>query len=340
MNLKSFIVFIAFVGFLLFLFNPSEKEDDGNKVRIGFFPNITHSQVLVGKTTGIFEKEMESNIEWKKFNAGSSEIEALMAGEIDLGYIGPGPAINGCIKTRGDLQIIAGASNAGAVLVSRKDVLIKNIKQLSGKKITVPQYGNTQDLSLKHLLKINGLKPSTKGGSVEVIQAGNFDIKLLFDQKAIDAAIVPEPWGSILIKENNANLVLDYNQIWKNGNYPTAVVIARTDFVQQHPELVKKFLKTHIELTDYINKNNQEAKELINTQLKELTNKLLPEDVLNSSFKRLKTTINPEIIAIEELIDLSLEAGFIKKKPDTKNLFNLTILNNLLKEMGKKGVSN
>jgi NitT/TauT family transport system substrate-binding protein len=339
MNSKSFVILIIFVGFILFLFNPYKKDDNDLSIRIGFFPNITHSQALVGKTTGKFEKALGTKVEWKKFNAGPSEIEALMAGELDLGYIGPGPAINGYVKTRGDLQIIAGASDAGAVLVSRKDVVIKNIKQLNGKKIAVPQYGNTQDLTLRHLLKINGLKPSTQGGKVEIIQADNPDIKLLFDQKAIDAAIVPEPWGSRLIKENNAKLVLDYNQVWKNGNYPTAVVIARTDFIKKHPDLVKKFLKTHVELTDYINAHSKESKKLLNQQIKELTNKSIPDDVLNSSFKRVKVTVNPEKAAIDELISLSLEAGFIKGKPDAKGLFNLTILNNVLNEKGKKKIN-
>jgi NitT/TauT family transport system substrate-binding protein len=256
-----------------------------------------------------------------------------------LGYIGAGPAINGYTKTKGDLQIIAGAADAGAIIISRKDVIIKDIKELNGKKISVPQYGNTQDLTLRHILKINDLKPTTQGGKVEIVQAENPDIKMLFDKKAIDAAIVPEPWGSRLIKENHANLVLDFNQIWKNGNYPTAVVIARADFIKQHPDLVKKFLKAHVELTDYINTHNKEAANLLNKQIKELTNKPLSDDVLNSSFKRLKVTINPEKAAVDELIDLSLESGFIKIKPDSKKIFNLTILNNVLKEKNCKQIN-
>ncbi|WP_179208042.1 hypothetical protein [Clostridium diolis] len=45
------------------------------------------------------------------------------------------------------MQIIAGATNAGAILISRKDVKILYLKEFQNRKITVPQFGNTQDLT-------------------------------------------------------------------------------------------------------------------------------------------------------------------------------------------------
>lgn len=306
-------------------------------VRVGFFPNITHSQALVGKAEGQFQKSLgtENKIEWKSFNAGPSEIEALFAGEIDIGYIGPGPAITGYAKSKGDLQIIAGATDAGAILVSRKDLILKNVKELSGKKVAVPQFGNTQDLSLRNLLLENQLKDTTKGGTVEVRQADNPDIKTLLDKGDIDAALVPEPWGSRLVKEVGANVVLDYNKVWRDGKYATAVVIARSEFIKDHPDIVEKFLRTHVELTDFINKNPEKAKDLVNSQIKELTQKQLDKDVLDTAFKRLTVTNNPEKDSINEFVRLSISAGFLKQRPDTAKLFNLDILNKVLKEKGQ-----
>lgn len=89
-----------------------------------------------------------------------------LAGELDIAYIGPGPAINGYIKSKGDVQIIAGVANEGAILILRKDLKISDLKELENKKIAVPQFGNTQDLTLRYLLKQNGLKDTTKGGNV------------------------------------------------------------------------------------------------------------------------------------------------------------------------------
>lgn len=315
---------------------------NNGKVRIGHFPNITHSQALVGRGNGQFQKALgESNvIEWKTFNAGPAEIEALFAGELDIAYIGPGPAINGYTKSKGDLQIIAGATNAGAILVTRKDLVLTSAAELSGKRVAIPQFGNTQDLSLRNILQANGLKDTTKGGTVEIRQADNPDIKTLLDRGDIDAALVPEPWGARLVSEVKANVLLDQKQVWRDGNYTTAVVVARTQFIKDHPDVVEKILRTHVELTTYINQNPEQAKEIINTQIKELTGKPLAKEILDSAFSRVMVTNNPEKDSIVDFVKLSVDAGFLKNTPDLKNLFNFKILNKVLKEKGLKEIEN
>jgi len=256
----------------------------------------------------------------------------MLAGELDIAYIGPGPAINGYVKSKGDVQIIAGATNAGAILISRKDLKLSDLKELAGKKIAVPQFGNTQDLSLRYLLKQNGLKDTTKGGNVEIRQVENPDVKVLLEKGDIDVALVPEPWGSTLVKEIGANVVSDYNEIWRNGNYSTAVVIARKDFIKKHPDIVENFLKTHVELTNTILEKTDETKQTVNDKLSDLTKKSLSKDVLDAAFHRMTPTYDPEKESVMEFVDLSVEIGTLKEKSDISDLFDLSILNKVLKE--------
>ncbi len=297
-------------------------------VRIGFFPNITHAQALLGKEAK-YAAALGSPIEWKKFNAGSTEIEAMMAGELDMGYIGPGPAINCFIKTKGEIQIIAVACEGWAVLVSRKDVIIKNIADLKGKKVAIPQFGNTQHVVLKQLLDANGLKETTQGGTVEIVQVENPDVKTLFDKKDIDAAFVPEPWGSILINECQANVVRDFKEVWRNGQYPVAVVIARTEFIKEHPDLVKKFLQTHVELTAFAQNDKTAAKQTINKEIKKITGKEISKTIMDSSYDRLILNVQVNQEAVKEMADIMEKLGFIKDQQNLGNIFNLEILNEI-----------
>lgn len=65
-----------------------KKESDGKtNVRIAYFPNITHNQALVMKNQGTLEEKWKDkcNVSWTSFNAGPAEMEAIFAGEIDLG---------------------------------------------------------------------------------------------------------------------------------------------------------------------------------------------------------------------------------------------------------------
>src|SRR3984957_10950552 len=98
-------------------------------VRVGYFPNLTHAQALVGRANGQFEKALGSGvqIEWKAFNAGPSAIEALFANAIDLTYVGPNPTVTGYIRSQGEaVRLIAGAASGGASLVVRQASGIKS----------------------------------------------------------------------------------------------------------------------------------------------------------------------------------------------------------------------
>lgn len=310
----------------------SNDETGQPQVRIAYFPNLTHAQALVGKANGSFEKAFgkKTKVKWMEFNAGFSEIEALLAGEVDIGYIGPGPAIGGYIKSKGGLRIIAGAVNGGAILVAGPESGIKSAKDLQGKRVAIPQLGNTQDLVLRELLRQNGLKSTAKGGTVDILQAENSDIKTYLSRGFIDAALLPEPWGSRLIREVNAKLVLNYNEVLLNGDYPTSVVIVRKEFLERHPDLVEKFLETHINLTGEIQKDPDTAKKLINREIKKSLGKSLKDDILNEAFTRLVVTYNPEEKGIQEFVHILVRSDYLRNKPDTGSLVNTEPLNKAL----------
>lgn len=341
----SKIVILAVVLIILCMLaagcgNQADKIDttkDGKMiVRVGFFPNLTHTQALVGLSDGTFQKSMGSQIEIQQhtFNAGPAEIEALLAGEIDLGYIGPVPAINGFIKSRGGLRVIAGAADGGAVLVARKDANIHSVADLNGKKVAIPQLGNTQDISLRNLLASAKLKDAAKGGTVTVIPTDNPNILPLISRGEVDAALVPEPWGSRILKQGSASIVLDSRDVWRNGKYATAVVIVSKKFLDEHPDLVEKWLSAHVEITDRINRDKENSKNVANNMIKKLTNKSLPEDVLTSSLERIVVTHDPEKDSVEEFVRIAVNNGYIKGEPDISDLFDLTLINKVLKKKG------
>lgn len=320
----------------LLIFSACGESDGRLRVRIGCFPNITHSQALYSMAEESFKKALgeDCNVSYMTFTAGPSEIEAFFAGELDIGYIGPIPAINGYARSGGEIVVIAGATDAGAILVSRKDLILNDISELSGKKIAIPQYGNTQDLVLRSLLNDAGLKDTTKNGDVEIIQSDNPSIKLLLDRGDIDAALVPEPWGSRLEKESEANVFLEYNEVFGSGNYTSAVVVVRREFLEENPDIVKKFLEEHIRLTDYINENKEEVTNVINSQIKSLTQNDLPEDILKAAYKRLNVTINPQTKSLETFIKLYQELGYIKEEINFLDFIDMSILNKILEEKG------
>lgn len=311
-------------------------------IRVGAFPNITHSQAMIGKANGWFEKAMgpDVKIEWKSFNAGPTAIEALFAGAIDMTYVGPNPAINGYVRSNGEaLRIIAGATSGGAALVVRADSGITKPEDFHGKRIASPQQGNTQDVALRAWLKSKGLKTRDKGGDVEVMPIANPDQLTLFVKKEIDAAWAPEPWASRLVHEANGKIFLDERTLWPNGQFLTTELIASNKFLQEHPDLVKKWLRAHVDLTVWINGHSAEAKRILNKQIQAETGKALAAGVLDDSFSRMQVTYDPLREALQRAAQSAFDAGFLgRKMPDLSRLYDLTLLNQVLSEEGKKAV--
>ena len=311
-------------------------------IHVGAFPNITHSQAMVGKANGWFEKAMgpKVTIDWKSFNAGPSAIEALFAGAIDMTYIGPNPAISGYVRSNGEaLRIVAGATSGGAALVVRNDSGIQKPEDFHGKKVASPQMGNTQDVALRAWLLAHGMKSREKGGDVQVIPLANPDQLTLFLKGELDGAWAPEPWATRLIQEGNGRLLLDERTLWPNGQFITSHLIVRTQFLKEHPDLVKNWIRAHVELTDWINNHLPEAKKLLNLQIQKETGKALPEAVLDQAFGRLQPTYDPLRASLMTAAKSAFDAGFLgREMPDLSNLYDLSLLNQVLAEKGKKAI--
>ncbi|MEM0475520.1 MAG: ABC transporter substrate-binding protein [Candidatus Norongarragalinales archaeon] len=329
-------VILLFVLFFSIL-SASEKRSS-RELRLGFFPNIQHSQALVGLSKNFFQKELgeDMNISTKVFNAGPSVIEAMFAGELDIAYIGPNPSINGFTKSNGTaLRVIAGATSGGAAFVVRDDSGIRAASDLKGKKFASPQLGNTQDVALRFYLKKNGLETVENGGDVQVIPTQNPDILSLFLKKEIDGAWVPEPWATRLVQEGGGVVLVDERDLWPDGKFVTANIIVSTKFLRERPDVVKKFLKAHVETTQWINANKAEAIKITNERIKELTGKALPQKVIEDAFTHLEVTYDPVKNSLFESANAAFELGFLgKTKPDLTGIYDLTLLNEVLQEKG------
>src|SRR5512143_1448678 len=111
---QSFSLIVCLLSALLFGCSAAAPSTGPVTMRVGYFPNITHSQAAIGIADGTFQRALgdQVKLDVKLFNAGPAAIEALFAGQLDLTYVGPNPAINGYVKSNGQaLRIIAGATS-------------------------------------------------------------------------------------------------------------------------------------------------------------------------------------------------------------------------------------
>jgi NitT/TauT family transport system substrate-binding protein len=313
-------------------------------LRAGYFPNLTHAQGVIGHELtrsgkGWFESRLGPDVEvqWFVYNAGPSAMEAIFARSIDLTYVGPNPAVNAHVKARGEeIRIVAGACSGGAALVVQPDGRIKRDADFKGKKIATPQFGNTQDVAARAWLHSKGLRVTMTGGDALVVPTTNPDQLALFQKGDLDAVWTVEPWVSRLVLETRAKIYLDESSLWPDtgGKYVTTHLVSGVRFLKEHPDLLKKWIAAHVELTEWINKNPGEAKKLLNAGLQAITKKALAQAVLESAWKRLEFTHDPISISLVKSAEDAHRAGLLRQKPDLSHIYALKLLNEVLREKG------
>jgi NitT/TauT family transport system substrate-binding protein len=297
------------------------------EVRVGYFANLTHAQAVLGVASGEFQQAVApANLTTRVFNAGPSLIEALFAGEIDLGYVGPGPAINAHIKSRGmGIRVIAGAAANGVLIVAGPNSGVSSFADIKGKRIATPQLGNTQDVAARHFLTAVLKQEDHKN----VLPVANAEQASLMARGEIDVAWAPEPWGSRLLIENGAKLVAEEKDLWPNKAFTLTLVVTTPEFLKKHPEVVEKVLVVHRNWAKRLQDEPQQQLPQLQQALTALTGKALPAGVLPAAIGKVQFTDDPLNETLETMATWSAELGFVKEQAKLDGLVDLSILNKL-----------
>ncbi|MGW8062592.1 aliphatic sulfonate ABC transporter substrate-binding protein [Streptomyces ziwulingensis] len=317
----------------------AEKTDGLDSVRIGYFGNVTHATALVGNQKGFFQKELgATEATYAVFNAGPSEIEALNSGSIDIGWIGPSPAINGYAKSDGrNLRIIGGSASGGVKLVVNPEK-ITSLQDVKGKRIATPQLGNTQDVAFLDWVAEQGWKVDAQSGrgDVTVVRSDNKVTPGAFASGSVDGAWVPEPTASQLVAQGG-EVLLEESALWPDEAFVTTNIIVSQEFLEEHPKAVEAVLKASVDTNEWIEAHPDEAKAAANEQLEQDTGKALPADVLDPAWQSIRLTDDPLAATLDAQADHAVEAGLLDQ-PDLTGIYDLTLLNKVLRAKGEPAV--
>lgn len=304
------------------IFTTAQLAVAGETIRIGHFPNVTHVQGLVAHHLtrtghGWFEERLgkDVKIEWYVYNAGPSAIEAILAGSIDLTYVGPNPALNAYTKSNGEeIRIMAGAAAGGAALVVQPDAGLKQPTDFRGKTIATPQLGNTQDIACRAWLANGGLKITQTGGDAFIVPTPNPDQISLFQQRKLDAVWTVEPWVSRLEREAGGQVLLEQSK------ESVTVLVSGVKFVKAKSELVRKFVQAHRELTEWILAHPEEAKKMVLEELSVETQAKVSSELMAQAWKRIALRSDVSLDEFQQFVSNAQRAGFMRTTPDLARL--------------------
>jgi NitT/TauT family transport system substrate-binding protein len=302
-------------------------------VRLGYLANITNATALVGVKEGFFTKQLGSagTLSTSTFTSGTQEVTALLSGQLDAAYVGPGPAAEASMKNgAGAVKVISGAAEGGASVVVKSS--ITSVSQLKGTTLATPSLGNTQDIALRYWLKSGGLSTTpTGGGDVDIKPTSpNSDAVLEFESGQIAGGSEPAPYDIEMVKDGG-HVLLKQTGV-------TTVLVVTTSFLDTHPAVVEDLLKAQVETTSFINDNTAAAESAANTELAAYTGKALKSSLVADSFKEITFTNDPDESSLEAQASWA-EAVGIESSDNVTGIFDLTPLNTALSAAGEAQIS-
>jgi NitT/TauT family transport system substrate-binding protein len=319
-------------------------QPDPATVNLGYLVNLTHAPALIGVSQGFFQGAMPkgTTVNTTTFSAGPAESEALLGGTLDAAFVGPGPAINAYLKTKGDIVIVAGTASGGAGLVVSNAIAAGNFPaDLAGKTLSSPQLGNTQDIALRTWLATKGLATSINGaGQVNIDSTSGNSISLQnFEAGKIAGGWVPEPYESEFILQGKGTLAVDESSLWPNGQFPTTVLVVTKSLLQNHPDIVSDLLKGLVKSVNWINSNESAAPAAVNTALAATTGgKLLKSNVLALAWTHLGFLLDPYAVDLQTDANNAQKLAF-NTTANIKGILDLGPLNAILSAAGEPTVS-
>lgn len=198
--------------------------------------------------------EASAKADWKEFKHGPALLEAINANEVDVGYVGETPPV---FAQAGGVNFVYVATDPPApkaeAIVVRKDSPIKTLADLRGKKIALNRDSNVHYLLLKAL---ESVKLGAK--DVEVVYLAPGDARPAFDSGQVDAWVVWDPFLAAAELAGSRVLANGENLVDNRLFY-----VARREFAQQRPELLRIVLDEFKSLSDWESQNPEAASKIL-----------------------------------------------------------------------------
>ena len=180
-------------------------------------------------------------------------VPKVMTGEIDIAALPTNVASTLWSKTEGKVEMLA-VNTLGVLYMLENGDSVNSVADLKGKTIYTSGQGANPEYILRYVLSENGIDPDNDV-TIEFVGT-NDELTAVLVSGTAQVAMVPEPSATAaLSKLDSLRRALDMSDEWDKISDTSSLmmgcVVARSEFVDEHPELVKTFLEEYRESVEY-----------------------------------------------------------------------------------------
>ncbi len=226
------------------------------QVRFTYSEKTCYLPVVVAVERGIYEQEGVA-IDRLVVTGGIESAEAIISGQADLAALGDAPAVI-CMSRSPRIKLLCATATGERMhrLVVRNDAGIAGPRDLVGKRIAV-QHGSSTHGGLLLYLQAHNVDPA----EVTLVSLSPRDFPEAMASGQIDGIAGSQPWPHNVMQAcDNCSVLANFEGL--GASYPL-VVLAREEFVQEHPEAARAIMRGTQTAVEFIDASPEQAAELL-----------------------------------------------------------------------------
>ena len=301
--------------------NGTTQVDPITHLRIGYQPSTHQIAEMVAMDKGWWKDDLAkfgvTEITEYSFPSGPPEMQSMMAGHLDIAYVGVAPPIT-AIAQGLKAKIVAGVQVQGSDLVLRPELAdnYTSPADLRGLKIATFPPGSIQDGVLKKFLMDNNVSID----DVEIVPMGPGDAITAISAKAVDGVFLPHPGPAVIELDGSGMTVASSGEMWQD--HACCCLLVSDELIENHPDMVKEIVRIHIKATEYLIENPNESAEIFAEKTGFEADKVL------YSFERWdgRWISDPhiELNCTIEFAEVDYELGYIDSLLTAEDLFDMS----------------
>jgi NitT/TauT family transport system substrate-binding protein len=316
--MNRYHIILLLIGIILVfsvLISSSYSNKNSDEIKVAYIPCDHEAALFVAEAQDTYRKE-GLNVKTMTMSTGSGIVSAVASGSIDIGYVGIAPALQG-ISEGVPMKIVGAVNLDGSGIVVNPKSNITNTTDLKGKKVATPGVSSIQQVLLLYQLQ----KYNLTTNDVDISSVDIYMIPSTLASNKVDAYIAYEPYVSLAPYRNMGNVMMYSDEIMPG--HPCCVIIARDDFIEQHPDELQKFLDIHKNSTEFVKSHPNETAELVSTEI--TTNTQLEEMALSHVVfvSQVDSSFQKKVL---DFMNIEQEMGYLKTNLTPAEIFDTQFL--------------
>jgi NitT/TauT family transport system substrate-binding protein len=281
-------------------------------VKVGVIPIVDVAPIYLGEKKG-FYREQGIDLTLRTAQGGAVIVPGVISGEFQFGFSNT----TTLMVAQSNGVPVKGVSNGGATtgkdgadysgVTVKKDSPIHSAKELEGRTVAVNTLKNIGDTSVRESVRKAGGDPS----KVKFVEMALDQMPAALDGGRIDAAWAVEPTLATIKAQGGRVIASNYVDV--SPDLTVALYFSSTPYIQQHPDVVKKFQQATARSLEYANSHPDEVRDILTVYTK------IPAATLKQMILP-RWPAEPNRPSLDRLAQLGTQDGIFTTPPDLDKL--------------------